>query len=97
MKAYLAIIFCKPAESAAYLREVAATAKSCAGANIKRGEGTAAMTTIAFLSDRDEEIIRKAFLALWRAEQYTWVVPLESPLLIGKSIMDWVRKATAKA
>ena len=98
MKAYLAIVFSKQtAENTTYFLEVAAAIKTIAGNNWKRGESLSATTTIAFLTSKDEEFIRRTFHDLWRPEQRTWVVPLDSPVLMDKSIMDWVRKATAKA
>lgn len=98
MKAYLAIVFAKhAAENQSYLAEVAAAIKSVAGNNLKRGENAASLTTIAFLTDKDDEFIRKIFLDLWRPENRTWVVPMDEPVLADKSIMDWIRKARAKA
>jgi hypothetical protein len=92
MQAYLALIFAKQEESRSYLLEVATAIKSVAGNNFKYGEGTASMAAIAFLSDKDSKIIRKVFDDLWRPEQRTWLIRLDSPVMIDRAIMNWVRK-----
>ena len=89
MKAFLALMFCKPQDVRTYALEVRTAIKSVAGDRMKYGEGGAGMTAIAFKSDLPVADVCKAFLPLWRAEQRTWVMSLEEQCLIDKALMTW--------
>lgn len=96
MAAYAAFIFAKQQDNISYMKDVAAVIKTLAGANFKRAESAAAITTLAFITQADRAAVTKAFLPLWRPEQRVWVFPLDGepkPILIDKALMEWVRKA----
>lgn len=92
MKPYLAVVFAKQLDSRSFLAEVAAAIKSVAGANMKYGDAAASVAAIAFITDKDAKVIHKAFADLWRPEQRVWVFPIESPIMVDKALMDWIRK-----
>lgn len=94
MAAYVAFIFTAKEGNISYMREVADAIKLLAGSNFKRGEPAAAITALAFITERDRAAVQKALAHLWRVEERLWVLPLDSdpgPLLIDKKLMDWVR------
>lgn len=95
MAAYVAFVLAHEKDSISYMREVADAIKKLSGNNFKRGESAAAITAIAFITDRDRAATHMALSHLWRPEQRLWVLPLDSdpgPLLIDKKLMVWVRK-----
>lgn len=92
MNAYMALIFCSKADLRSYGREVSDTIASLAGTRVKRSESTEHVVAVAFATSRPRTDVVKAFKDLWRPEQRTWVMPLEDPVLIDKSIMDWAKR-----
>ncbi|MCD6674877.1 MAG: hypothetical protein LT106_18745 [Burkholderiaceae bacterium] len=92
MKPYLALVFCKKDDLRSYGAEVVAAIRSVAGERMKYAEGTSHLVAIGFATDRPSADIQRAFKPLWRAEQRTWVLPIESPLMIDLAIMEWLRR-----
>lgn len=92
MKAYLALMLAKKEDLATYGKEVADIIKGLSGGKMTYAEGAAGVVVIGFASNKDESVIRRSFQDLWRAEQRTWVLPLDSPLLIDQKLMDWARR-----
>lgn len=92
MKPYIALVFCKAEDLKSYGAEVVAAIRSVAGDRMKYSEGTSHMAAIGFATDRSADDIHRAFEPLWRREQRTWVLPIESPVMIDKAIMEWHRR-----
>ena len=95
MGAYVAFIFTSQKDNISYMKEVAEAIKKLAGNNMKRGESSAGITAVAFITDADPKAITKAFSHLWRPEQRVWVLPLDSdpgPLVIDQALMEWVSR-----
>lgn len=91
MKPYLALMFCTQNDLRLYAPEVLKVIQQVAGTNLKRAESAANVTAIGFKSDRDEAFILRAFQDLWRPEMRTWVLPLDSPVLIDRALMAWAK------
>lgn len=95
MKTFVALMFCKQSDTRAYATEVMKAIKTVAGDRFKYAEGAAQIAAIGFATDKDQDVIVRSFSHLWQQDRQVWILPLESPVLLRGSLMEWAKKQSS--